>query len=320
LTLFFFRTYTAHQSSNPVMRTSFRLRLATVLAFVLAVACVATSRPFAAGQAGAREQTLYVSAVDTKGEPVEGLGPDAFIVTEDGRRREVLRVSRAVEPIDIALLIDNSAAAREATNDLRTALSAFAAKMAPANQIAVITLADRPTIVTDYTNDPKKLSDAVKVFPMPNSGMTLLDGLIETSKGMGKRESPRAVIVAVITDGPEFTNYYSRDVVRAMTEAQVQLHLVGIGRFLHSEEHAIRERSFLLTEGPRATGGQLVTLLAPNGLDQALQRVARQLSSQYKVVYGRPDSLVPPEKTDVSSARADITMRGSPSRESKVTR
>jgi hypothetical protein len=63
-----------------------------------------------------------------------------------------------------------------------------------------------------------------------------------------------------------------------------------------------------------------VTLLAPNGLEQALQRVARQLSSQYKVVYGRPDSLVPPEKTDVSSARADITMRGSPSRESKVTR
>jgi len=39
------------------------------------------------------------------------------------------------------------------------------------------------------------------------------------------------------------------------------------------------------------------------------------LSSQYKVVYGRPEALVPPEKTDVSSARAGITMRGAPARQ-----
>ena len=302
------------------MRITSRLQLAALVATVLAVAFVATSRPFAAGQAGAREQTLYVSAVDSKGEPVEGLGPEAFVVTEDGRRRELLRVSKAIEPIDIALLVDNSAAAGPNTNDLRRSLSAFVAKMGPANQIAVITLADRPTIVTDYTNDPKKLSDAVKVFPMPGSGMTLLDGLIETSKGIGKRETPRAVIVAVVTDGTEFTNYYSRDVVRALTDAGVQLHLVGIGRFVHSEEHATRERSFLLTEGPRATGGQQVTVLASTGLDQALARLARELSAQYKVVYSRPDSLIPPEKVEVSSARADITMRGSPSRESKDRR
>jgi VWFA-related protein len=302
------------------MRIIFRLRLAAVLAFVFAVAIVATSQPLAAGQAGARERTLYVSAVDSKGEPVEGLGPDAFVVTEDGRRREVLRVSKAIDPIDIALLVDNSTAARDITTDLRMALAAFVARLAPANQIAVITLADRPTIVTDYTSDPKKLSDAVKVFSMPGSGMTLLDALIETSKGLAKRESPRAVIVTVTTDGTEFTNFYSRDVVKAMTAASVQLHMVGIGRFAHSEEHSTRERSFLLTEGPRATGGQHMALLAASGLEQALERLARQLSSQYKVVYGRPESLIPPEKIAVSSARAELTMRGSPARESKERR
>jgi VWFA-related protein len=302
------------------MRITSRLRLAAVLAFVLAVACVATSRPLMAGQGDARERTLYVSAVNSKDEPVEGLGPDAFVITEDGRRREVLRVSRAIDPIDIALLVDNSTAARDITNDLRNALSKFVARMAPANQIAVITLADRPTIVTDYTNDPKKLADAVKVFSMPGSGMTLLDALVETSKGISKREAPRAVIVAVATDGTEYTNYYSRDVVKAMTAAAVQLHLIGIGRFLHSEEHSTRERSFLLTEGPRATGGHYIPLLASTGLDPALERVARQLSSQYKVVYGRPESLIPPEKIEVSSARADLTMRGSPARESRERR
>ena len=299
------------------MRMRSPLRPVHLLALVLAVLSCVTPALFAAGQAGARDRTMYVSAVDSKGEPVEGLGPDAFIVEEDGRRREILRVSRAADPIDIALLVDNSAAARPAMIDMRTALANFVAKMAPGNQIAVIGLADRPTIITDYTNDPKKLSEAVKILSMPSSGMTLLDGLFETSKGLGKRETPRAVLVPVVTDGTEFTNYYSKDVVRQMAEAGAQLHLVGIGRFLHSEEHSTRERSFLLTEGPRGTGGSTTTILASTGLDQALQRLARELSSQYKVVYSRPESLIPPEKIDVSSARPDLTMRGSLARDQK---
>jgi len=299
------------------MRIRSLLRLAGFLALVLAVASWATPRLLAAGQAGARERTMYVSAVDSKGEPVEGLGPEAFVVEEDGRRREILRVSKAIDPMDIALLVDNSTAARAAVIDMRSALSTFVAKMAPGNQIAVIGLADRPTIITDYTNDPKKLSEAVKILAMPSSGMTLLDALVETSKGLKKRETPRAVLVPVVTDGTEFTNYYSKDVVRQMAEAGAQLHLVGVGRFLHSEEHSTRERSFLLTEGPQGTGGSTTTILASTGLDQALQRLARELSSQYKVVYSRPESLIPPEKIEISSARPELTMRGSLARDQK---
>src|SRR5207253_6557190 len=122
------------------------LRPAHALAVIVAALCMASPRITAAGQAGAHERTMYVSAVDSKGEPVEGLGPDAFVVQEDGRRREILRVSKAVDPIDIALLVDNSSAARPAVIDMRSALSTFVAKMAPGNQIAVIGLADRPTI------------------------------------------------------------------------------------------------------------------------------------------------------------------------------
>jgi VWFA-related protein len=299
------------------MRIRLPFRLVHLLALLIAVAFVASPPMLAAGQGDARERTMFVSAVDNKGEPVEGLGPDAFVVQEDGRRREILRVSKATDPIDLALLVDNSAAARAPMLDMRTALSNFVAKMAPGNQIAVIGLADRPTIITDYTNDTKKLEDAVKIFAMPSSGMTLLDALVETSKGLQKREASRAMIVAVLTDGPEFTNYYSRDVVKAMTEAGAQLHLVGLGRFLHSEEQPIRERSFLLTEGPRGTGGSTTTILASTGLDQTLQRLARELSSQYKVVFSRPESLIPPEKTEVSSARAEVTMHGSLARDSR---
>jgi hypothetical protein len=90
--------------------------------------------------------------------------------------------------------------------------------------------------------------------------------------------------------------------------------MVTIGQFYHSEEHATRERSFLLDAGPRGSGGQRITLLSPHGLDDALQRLARELSSQYKVVYGRPQQLITPERAEVSSARAGVTMRGARAR------
>jgi VWFA-related protein len=268
-----------------------------------------------AAQAGNRERTLFVSAINNKGEPVEGLGPDAFLVREDGVRREVLRVSRATEPIDIALLIDNSRAARDEITYIRDAASRFITLMAPNNQIALITLADRPTIVVDYTGDAKRLlAGAGRLFALNDSGMTLLDGIAETAKGLEKRETPRAVIVPVFTDGTEFTNRYSRDVAAAARQAQATLDLVSMGQFFHSEEHGIRERSFLLDEGPRVTGGHRISLLAPMGLPEAMERLARELSSQYKVVYGRPESLIPPEKIEVTSARPNIDVHGTPAR------
>ena len=295
------------------MRTPLARSSAAVFAALVFTA--STDLPGRAQQAPLRERTLYVSAVDHAGEPVERLGPDAFVVREDDVRREVLRVAKATEPIDIALLVDNSSAISDALIYVRGSLSSFVARMAPGNQMAIVALADRPTIFVDYTSDAGRLADGTRrVFPMPQSGMTLLDAIAEAAQGMARRETPRAVMVAVVTDGVEFTNRYSRDVVSAVRKAGAALHIVGVGRFVHSEEHGIRERSFLLTEGPRASGGGYATLLSPTGLEPAMMRLARELSSQYKVVYSRPESLIAPETVTVASARAGVTMRGTPAR------
>jgi Ca-activated chloride channel homolog len=296
------------------MRFTLIRSLVAAAAVCAALAGLSTA-PSAAPAQAAREGVMYVSAVDRDGEPVPDLGPDAFQITEDGRRREVLRVSRATEPIDVAVLADNSAAASDDITFLRSGLSKFVAKMAPGNHVALIALADRPTILVDYTEDTKRLSDAVgRLFSMSQSGMTLLDAIFETTRGLSKRETPRAVIVAVFTDGVEFTNRYSKDIVATLQDEDVALHMVSIGQFYHSEEHATRERSFLLDAGPRGSGGQRISLLSPHGLEDALQRLARELSSQYKVVYGRTESLIAPERTEVSSTRAGVTMRGTPAR------
>ena len=292
-----------------------RIPLWTALIISTVIAATTSSRPTIAAQSGNnRERTLFVSAVDEKGEPVLGLGPDAFVVREEGRRREILRVSRATEPIDLALLVDNSQAATDEITFIRDGLSRFVSTMGSEHHIALITLADRPTVVVPYTTDSGALTKAIgRLFQQTGSGMTLLDGLWETSRGLRRREGTRAVFVPLVTDGIEFTNRYSKDIVRELRESGAALHFVGIGRFIYSDDFPVRERSFLIEDGPKATGGQRITLLAEQAVPATMERLARELSSQYKIVYGRPDS--PYEwNVEVTSGRPGVTVRGAPAR------
>ncbi|HVG72946.1 MAG TPA: hypothetical protein VM819_18675 [Vicinamibacterales bacterium] len=293
------------------MHNSFRLPLF----LAAAVAALTVSATWLSAQAGNnRERTLFVSAVDDKGEPVEGLGPEAFVVREDGRRREILRVSHATEPMDVALLADNSQGSGEFITFIREGMSKFVAVLGGQHRIALIGLAERPTILVPYTSEVAQVTTVInRFFPIAGSGMTLVDGLFETSRGLRRRESERAAFVPVITDSVEFTNRYSKDVVRELLASRVAMHAVTIGRFPFSDEHSRREREFLLEEGPRATGGQRITLLTPQALPATMERLARELSSQYKVVYGRPDSLYE-GKVEVTAGRPGLKVRGTPSR------
>jgi Mg-chelatase subunit ChlD len=197
---------------------------------------------------------------------------------------------------------------------MREALTRFVAAMGGQHRIALIGLAERPTVLVPYTTDSAQLTVAInRFFSVAGSGMALLDALFETSRGLRPRDSARAVFVPVITDGVEFTNRYSKDLVRELRDAGASVHAVTIGRFNYSDEHSTRERVFVLDDGPKATGGQRITLLAPNALAVTVERLARELSAQYKVVYGRPDSLYE-GAVEVTSGRPGLTVRGTPAR------
>jgi hypothetical protein len=297
------------------MHPTLSLRLAFGCAFACATTLIAVMPVDVRAQAAAGERTIYASAVDSKGEVVEGLGPNDFIVREDGVPREVLRVSRAVDPIDVALLIDNGSTSGDAIPDIRAGLKAFIPMMAGRNAIALITLADRPTISVDYTTSAQRLLEGVgRLFTQSTSGVTLLDAIVEVSKGLEKREARRAVMVPIVTDGVDFSNRYYRDALEAINRAGVALHTLTLGIFDFSNDDLVRNRGFVLDEGPRASGGQRVTLLSPTALEATLRKLARELSSQYKVVYGRPQSLIPPDKIEISGRRLGVTVRGAPER------
>src|SRR5882757_5431514 len=51
--------------------------------------------------AQAIQRAMYVSAVNEAGAPIPDLGPSDFVVREDNKAREVLKVEPAVDPMQI---------------------------------------------------------------------------------------------------------------------------------------------------------------------------------------------------------------------------
>lgn len=280
---------------------------------VLVAALVATSS-LASGQT--TEHSLYVSVLDQAGAPVTGLGNGDFVVREDGRAREVLRVSRATQPIDVAVLVDNSQSAEHVISDIRQAVTAFVQRLAAAqDHVAIVAIADRPTILQDYTSSAAALTRAAsRLFPQPGSGTTLLDAIGEASRGLEKRDSERRVIIAITTEGTDFsTPNHQRTLERLKAGGAAFFALVITqpgGGDLTSDE--ARSRGIVLADGTLKSGGRLELLLSSMALKGKLDEVATELEQQYHVVYGRPGALVPPEKVEISVTRPGVVARGTP--------
>jgi len=260
--------------------------------------------------ADVRSREIYVSVLDNKGVPVPGLTPADLVVKEDGTVREVLDVKPADAPMQIAVLIDDSAAASDATSYLRDALLAFLERMRGRAEIGLITVGERPTVLAPYTTDTEVLNQKVRrIFPRTNSGAYLLDAIVDASRALAKREASRPVILAVTFEGVEHSNVHHDVALRELMKSGAALHVVAIGTPSSSLDDEMRSRGMVLSEGTVRTGGRRDQVLAVSGLPDKLKQAADELLNQYAVTYGRPDKLVPPEKITVTSTRPNVTVR-----------
>jgi hypothetical protein len=290
-----------------------RLFKAAALATVLAVVGPASI------DAQAVQRSIYVSALDQNGAPATSLAPTDLAVREDKVVREILTITPAREPMHIALLIDNSQAAEEYIRDYRVALAAFIAAITAdetgaTHQISIVTLAERPTINTDYTSDGAQLaSGAGRIFAMPGSGNYLLDGIIEISRGIKKRNFSRPVIVAITTEGPEMSDRLYPTVLEPLRESGAAFHVVVLG----TPRNNSHDRSIVLDRGTHETGGRFDTLMTGNALTARMKQVAAELTHQFHVTYARPQSLIPPDAVTVSALKPGLTVRGTPAREQR---
>jgi VWFA-related protein len=273
------------------------MRMTLVALIMLAVSSSAYAQ--------ADERVIYASVVDKDGAPVLDLTIKDFIVREDGQAREVLRVERDSDPLQIALLVDNSVSMRPQLSLLRKAVTAFIDSTRDDVQLALITLAERPTILVGYTTDRAALRKAAANMFAYEAGNYLLDGIAETSQGLVKRTTWRSAIAVLTGIGPELSYRQYTEVLRFFRAGGASLHLVQLGSGIGAQG-----REIVVSRGTSETGGRFEEVLSPTSLELKSRQLATELSNQYRVTYARPSRLVPPSKTEVSVRRTDLRARG----------
>jgi Ca-activated chloride channel family protein len=278
-----------------------------VLTLALVVACALPADVVAQ----AKPTDVYVSVIDGKGDPAPGLAAEDFRVREDGVAREVLKAGPATEPMAVALLVDDSQAATPAIQMIREAIDGFIKALDGKAEIALITFGDRPTILVDYTRDQKKLlAGAKRVFPRSDAGGNLLDAIVETSKGLQKREVKRKFIaVLMMDDSIEFSNRYYQQVLDDLDKGGAVLHVVGLGTPSASLSDEVRNRNQVIAIGTERTGGRRQQVLALTGAESQMKQLAGELLNQYVVTYARADTLIPPEKIEVTVTKPGLKAR-----------
>ncbi len=304
--------HTPPGSSVPLRRALLTL---TLLATGLLTATGGPPGVASAQTSNPRQQQAIASVVGPDGMPVTGLTPADFTVREDGIAREVLRVAPTAEPVNVALLIDNTEAVTDVEQDIRIAVKAFVQDLNAKNPIAVITFADRPTVLSNYSLDRAATLKAVeRIVPQQGSGSDLLDAIVDVTRGL-ERRSGQGAIVVITGEGQEFGNLDYTVVLAAVKASGAALHaeiLQNVGN--QTTDDPGRNRGLVLDEGPRRFGGRSRMLLSSLSLSSELKSLAAELNNRYLVTYGRPETLIPPEKIELGVKRTGCTVHSSPVR------
>jgi hypothetical protein len=212
--------------------------------------------------------------------------------------------------MQIVLLADTSTGMQRMVRDVRKGLKAFAQGIwakSPDSDIALMEFGERPAQVTPATTAATVLGAGIdRLNEHSGSGAYLLDAILDAATLLQKRNAERPTIVVFARESsPEFSQDRSKQIEDALKKMRGSLWVVllqGSGQPSMSDE--TRYRDLVIGDVSTRSGGTRDVVLDMLGIEPKFTQLADRLTSQYVVVYGRPESLIPPSKLDVATKRA----------------
>ncbi len=283
------------------------------IAPVIAVALLGSTGLIA--RQDARERQVLVSVSGRNDAPTAGLPAEAFDVREDGKSMEVARVALAAPPSHLALVFDDSGAlgSLSVIQPLRESLKQIVAavsKAMPQTQVALIGGGDPPMMRTPFTADLAKFGPSIDQFsPRAQAGGGLLEAISMTLADLQQRKAERPVVIAFAAeDTTESARVKPNAIEAALKASGASLWALVYETQKRGDDleitQAMGDRSAVLSDISRRSGGLERRMNSPQTVPQAFDRVMTLIASRYQVTYLRPaGATAPPRNFEVRSRK-----------------
>jgi Ca-activated chloride channel family protein len=225
-----------------------------------------------------------LSVTDTLNQTVTDLRKEDFQVLEDGRVQQVRYFSQQEEPLSIGIILDMSRSVRNKEVRIREAVREFLLTANPDDEFFLVTFANKPRLVTDWTRSVEDLQfDLLSVAPSGNT--SLLDAVYMGLQKLRKVSKTRRKALLVISDGGDnHSRFTTRDVKHLAMESDVQIYSVGVfSPFKDTKEEDGGPR--LLSSISQATGGRLYDSGDITQLPYIAANIGKLLRTQFVLGY-----------------------------------
>jgi len=144
--------------------------------------------------------TLDVAVLDNRGHFIPNIPRGNFRVLEDNVPQQIRSFGKSQAPMTVCLLIEFSNKFQwygsSTWYQTLTAAYGFLQTLKPDDYVAVIAYDMRPTILTDFTTDKRKVYEAMQQLRIPGfSESNLFDALADTEQRMSKIEGRKAIVL-----------------------------------------------------------------------------------------------------------------------------
>ena len=216
---------------------------------------------------------IPVTVTDFREQPVLGLQKDDFRLFEDNVEQQVVSFSQTDTPVSVGLVFDTSNSMKNRIAAGRRAVGQFLKTALPEDEFFLVSFSDRPELLSPFTPDPEEILRRLSTVT-PHGWTALFDALCLSIQQMHHAARPRKALL-VFSDGEDNNSRYSgQEMLSRLREADVSIYAIGL-----------QQRSRYLEKLADETGGKLIWVHDLGELPDAIDRLSRQMRTEYLLGY-----------------------------------
>jgi Ca-activated chloride channel family protein len=216
---------------------------------------------------------IPVTVTDSLDRPVVGLRKNDFHLFEDNVEQEIVYLTSEDTPASVGLLFDASGSMRNKIDTSVAAIEQFFKTTLPGDEFLLVRFSDKPHLITGFTDNTREISGWL--HSTRAGGWTALHDAIYLGVQKMKNAKNSRKALLVLSDGGDNNSRYSASEIRDLVrEADVRVYSISL-----------LQSSRFLARISDLSGGRLIRVHKLQELPEAIEKLSRDLRSQYLLGY-----------------------------------